>query len=59
MVKPGEEVQIIGIYKMKYECNMNVKYGFPIFTTFIEANSVTKLNDKNNFSSVEEAKIIQ
>ena len=43
---------------MKYECKINIKQGFPIFTTYIEANSITKINDKKNFSAVEEAKII-
>lgn len=43
-VKPGEEVEIIGVFIIRYQCSMNIKQGFPIFMTFVEANSVRKFN---------------
>lgn len=42
VAKPGEEVDITGIYKNNYDGNLNVKSGFPVFATIIEANSITK-----------------
>ncbi|MCQ2817571.1 MAG: ATP-binding protein [archaeon] len=43
--RPGDEVVITGIYKSLYDINSNLKHSFPIFNTFIEANSVKRLND--------------
>lgn len=40
--KPGEEVDITGIYKNNYDGNLNVKNGFPVFATIIEANSIKR-----------------
>lgn len=40
--KPGEEVDIIGIYKNSYDGSLNAKNGFPVFSTIIEANSVKR-----------------
>ena len=40
--KPGEEVEITGIYKNNYDGNLNVKNGFPVFATIIEANSIKR-----------------
>lgn len=38
--KPGEEVEVTGIYKNNYDGNLNAKNGFPVFATIIEANSI-------------------
>ena len=27
----------------RYECSLNIKQGFPLFSTLIEANCITKL----------------
>jgi hypothetical protein len=32
---------------------MNIRQGYPVFTTFIEANSIVKLNELNFFSAIE------
>lgn len=39
-VKPGDEVEIIGIFTTRYDCGLNVKQGFPVFRTFIEVNHI-------------------
>ncbi|KAL9643786.1 hypothetical protein ABK040_016088 [Willaertia magna] len=49
-VRPGEEVIVTGIYKQNYDAFLNVKQGFPVFATIIEANYVEKLFDKRNES---------
>jgi len=38
--RPGDEVEITGIYISKFDYNMNIQHGFPIFTTYIEANNI-------------------
>ena len=45
MVKPGDEIEIIGIYKSIYDINSNLRNSFPLFKTYIEANYITKIND--------------
>lgn len=46
IVRPGEEIEITGIYKHNYEASMNTKHGFPVFTTMIEANHISKCSEK-------------
>ena len=43
--KPGEEVEIVGIYRHMYDMNLHRSHGFPVFATMIEANNVTKRED--------------
>lgn len=43
--RPGEEVEIIGIYRNNYDISLNTKQGFPVFSTVIEANHVTRAKD--------------
>ncbi|KAJ7770136.1 MCM-domain-containing protein [Mycena maculata] len=43
--KPGEEVEITGIYRNNFDASLNAKNGFPVFSTVIEANHVNKKED--------------
>ncbi|KAL1662397.1 MCM-domain-containing protein [Schizophyllum commune] len=43
--KPGEEVEITGIYRNNFDASLNSKNGFPVFSTVIEANHVNKKED--------------
>ncbi|KAF7315586.1 DNA helicase [Mycena indigotica] len=43
--KPGEEVEITGIYRNNFDASLNAKNGFPVFSTIIEANHVNKKED--------------
>lgn len=45
-VKPGEEITLTGIYEAKEDLLYNAKSGFPLFSTWIVANSVEKLHEK-------------
>lgn len=45
MARPGDEVTVTGIYTNKYDYLLNVKYGFPIFSTAIEANYVKPIHE--------------
>ncbi|KAI9324162.1 MCM2/3/5 family-domain-containing protein [Zopfochytrium polystomum] len=45
MVRPGEEVEITGIYRNNMDMTLNSQHGFPIFSTVIEANHILKQED--------------
>eukprot|EP00884_Botryococcus_braunii_P021098 jgi/Botrbrau1/7672/Bobra.0159s0114.1 len=40
IARPGEMVDITGVYVNSYDQSLNVKNGFPVFNTLIEANYV-------------------
>ncbi|KAJ5220167.1 Nucleic acid-binding OB-fold [Penicillium chermesinum] len=44
--KPGDEIEITGIYRNSYDAQLNNKNGFPVFATIIEANHVVKSHDQ-------------
>ncbi|CAK0754965.1 hypothetical protein CVIRNUC_002337 [Coccomyxa viridis] len=44
--RPGEEISIVGVYSNGYDASLNVKNGFPVFTTVIEANFVNRQEDR-------------
>lgn len=44
--KPGDEIEITGIYRNNYDGSLNTSNGFPVFSTVIEANYITKQDDK-------------
>ncbi|CAI7678802.1 unnamed protein product [Penicillium manginii] len=46
MAKPGDEIEITGIYRNSYDASLNNKNGFPVFATIIEANHVVKSHDQ-------------
>jgi len=42
VARPGEEVEVTGIYIHSYDVGISGRVGFPIFSTTIEANHVAK-----------------
>ncbi|KAI0072722.1 MCM-domain-containing protein [Panus rudis PR-1116 ss-1] len=44
--KPGEEIEVTGIYRNNFDASLNAKNGFPVFSTIIEANHVNKKEDQ-------------
>ncbi|KAK3378117.1 MCM2/3/5 family-domain-containing protein [Podospora didyma] len=44
--KPGEEIEITGIYQNNYDAQLNNRNGFPVFATILEANNVLKSHDQ-------------
>lgn len=44
--KPGEEVDITGVYRNNYDAQLNNRNGFPVFATILEANNVVKSHDQ-------------
>ncbi|KAI9137071.1 MCM-domain-containing protein [Paraphysoderma sedebokerense] len=48
--RPGEEIEVIGIYRNNFDRSLNLKNGFPVFATVLEANHISKKEDM--FASV-------
>lgn len=44
--KPGDEVEVTGIYRNSYDAQLNNKNGFPVFATILEANHCVKSHDQ-------------
>ena len=46
MAKPGDEIEVTGVYTNNFEASLNTRQqGFPVFTTYIEANYVKRKGD--------------
>ncbi|KAG2043625.1 MCM2/3/5 family-domain-containing protein [Suillus americanus] len=45
LAKPGEEIEVTGIYRNNFDASLNSKNGFPVFSTIIEANHINKKED--------------
>lgn len=43
--RPGEEVEITGVYRHSVDPSINIMHGFPVFSTVIEANYVRKTEE--------------
>lgn len=54
--RPGDEVEITGIFMNRFEYGANVKHGFPVFSTLIEANNVTRFGDEQVVELTDEDK---
>jgi DNA replication licensing factor MCM2 len=46
VAKPGEEVEVTGIYRNNFDAALNSKNGFPVFATILEANYIRKKDDQ-------------
>ena len=44
--KPGEEIEVTGIYRNAYSAQLNNRNGFPVFATILEANHVVQSHDQ-------------
>ncbi|KAI8322871.1 MCM-domain-containing protein [Martensiomyces pterosporus] len=44
--KPGEEIEVTGVYAHTLDVSLNNRQGFPVFSTVIEANHVSKRADE-------------
>ena len=52
--RPGEEVDITGIYTHQFDASLNARNGFPVFGTVIEANYVKRLSDNSAHLNITE-----
>lgn len=44
--KPGEEIEVTGVYRNNYDAQLNNRNGFPVFATILEANNIIKSHDQ-------------
>jgi DNA replication licensing factor MCM2 len=62
VARPGEEIEITGIYSHSYDYHLTQKSGFPVFSTFIFANHVRRKEDASaaiNLSDLDKAQILE
>ncbi len=45
--KPGDEIELTGIYSNNYDSSLNTKHGFPVFATVILANHILVKDESN------------
>jgi DNA replication licensing factor MCM2 len=57
--KPGEEVEVTGVFEHAFDASLTIKSGFPVFSTFIHANHVAKREDASSALNLSEADIQQ
>jgi DNA replication licensing factor MCM2 len=57
IARPGEEVEVTGIYEHKYDGSLTLKSGFPVFSTSLTANHIRKREDDTNASNLSESDI--
>ena len=54
--RPGDEVEITGIFMNRFDYWANIKHGFPVFQTIIEANFIRRFGDEDIIELTEEDK---
>ncbi|MEW5319319.1 MAG: hypothetical protein WDW38_010479 [Sanguina aurantia] len=43
--RPGEEIEVTAVYVYSYDMGLNIKNSFPVFSTHLEANYISKRED--------------
>jgi len=54
--RPGDEVEVTGIYLNRFDYYSNMQHGFPVFNTMIEANNLKRFGDEDFVEVTEEDK---
>jgi len=57
IARPGEEIEVTGVFEQKYDSGLTLKSGFPVFATFLTANHVRKREDASAASNLQEADV--
>ena len=55
--RPGEEVEVTGVYEQKFDSGLTLQSGFPVFSTFLTANHVRKREDASATANMSEKDI--
>lgn len=45
--KPGDEIEVTGVYTNNYDGSLNTRQGFPVFATIVMANHIAKKDNAN------------
>ena len=62
VARPGEEVEITGIFSHAFDYNLTQRSGFPVFSTFISANHIRRKEDASaaaNLTQADKAQILE
>ena len=59
IARPGEEIEVSGIFEHAYDSSLTLKSGFPVFSTFLTANHVRKREDASSSSNLSESDVRQ
>ena len=59
IARPGEEIEVTGIFEHIYDGGLTLKSGFPVFSTFLTANHVRKREDASSTSNLSESDVRQ
>ncbi|KAL3785893.1 hypothetical protein ACHAW5_006109 [Stephanodiscus triporus] len=55
VARPGEEVEVTGIFCSSYDYHLTQRSGFPVFQTYVLANHIRKKEDASSASNLSEA----
>jgi DNA replication licensing factor MCM2 len=55
IARPGEEVEVTGIFCHSYDYYLTQRSGFPVFQTYVSANHVRRKEDASSASNLSEA----
>ena len=53
--RPGEEVEITGVFCSSYDYHLTSRSGFPVFQTYVSANHIRSKEDASSASNLSEA----
>ncbi|KAL3908646.1 MAG: hypothetical protein SGARI_002968, partial [Bacillariaceae sp.] len=56
-VRPGEEIEVTGIFQQQQDFSLTMKSGFPVFSTNLLANHISKREDASSASNMTEGDI--
>ena len=55
IARPGEEVEITGVFCSSYDYHLTSRSGFPVFSTYVSANHIRKKEDASSANNLSEA----
>ncbi|KAG7374182.1 phospholipid-translocating P-type ATPase, flippase [Nitzschia inconspicua] len=56
-VRPGEEIEVTGIFQQQQDFSLTLKSGFPVFSTNLLANHIRKREDASSASNMSEVDV--
>jgi DNA replication licensing factor MCM2 len=56
--KPGDEVEVIAVYRNNFDIALNKQQGFPVFTTILEANNVQRVDSSPSLLTSRDKQLI-
>ncbi|CAD8203713.1 unnamed protein product [Paramecium octaurelia] len=50
IARPGDEIEVTGVYTQRYDYALNVKHGFPLYSTIIESNYIRRKDESESLN---------